>query len=783
MGYTTVFGGELLFPSQLSYLAISTGVDIDLQWPTEQQITGGNVVADFLDISTSAINVNVDMPDARNTSEGNKTTVNNIGGNDFNMRDATGGIIQQIEDGDQWVIVLTDNSTEAGIWSAFQLGAATTFASASALAGAGLQADGFGLLELIIASDEEMTTPITVVDGDRAKCLIYTGGAGVTDLPGAGAVGPNWFFMLRNSGSGTLAVTPPSGTIDGSSSINLDPNDSAFIFTDGVDYFTIGLSTGSTIAFDFVSLPIPGSGDFVLSGANLNRISYRFTGALTGNRKVVVPDTTQQYWCDNQTTGAFILTIGTAAQGMPPELNPNTTSIVYSNSIEVIDAVSQVSVMFPIMVSEGGTGATTASLAMDNLGVGRDVLTPALGGLDGGGDLGSDLSLLLDTDNLTLDLAVDKAADTFAYFDDSLMVMRKATLDVLGITIGGTPVDNEIAVFTGPNAIEGDSNFRWTGTAFQIEGTGIFEIRVGTVTTFDLNGMTELNIRGMDEADDGLVLEDGMRLTFEDQAFANQIFMRNEGIGGGSGTISVRKAGGTATFELREGIGLALRDGADTLVATFGTLTGPPSVLNLSGTFDGLRIQLGSLYIFEQGVASASQAQSGQIWVRDDVANMLMFTDDTGIDMVVPATQFINKDLDETLNNSSAYQDDNEMVGFQMDQDAIYRIRIAVNVLQVSAAAGFKMRIIGEGAGTIIGSQFGMYSISESTGVLNGDQQAGAQGQVTNTVGDNYVVLEGIAQIGNPDTFKVQWAQVVATASNTIVENESYVEITKIVGS
>ena len=155
MGYTDVFGGELLFPSQLSYLQITTAVDITLQWPREQQIEGTNVVADFLDISTTAAALNVDFPDARNTSTGNKSTVNNIGGNDFTVRDATGGVIQFIGTGEQWVLVLTDNSTEAGTWSAFQLGAATTLASASALAGAGLQADGFGMLEQIIDSDVE----------------------------------------------------------------------------------------------------------------------------------------------------------------------------------------------------------------------------------------------------------------------------------------------------------------------------------------------------------------------------------------------------------------------------------------------------------------------------------------------------------------------------------------------------------------------------------------------------------------------------------------------------
>ena len=79
MSYAEVFGGALLFPSQLSYLSITTAVDLTLQWPVEQQIGGNNVVADFLDIDTTVASLNIDMPSASNTSTGNKTTFNNIG--------------------------------------------------------------------------------------------------------------------------------------------------------------------------------------------------------------------------------------------------------------------------------------------------------------------------------------------------------------------------------------------------------------------------------------------------------------------------------------------------------------------------------------------------------------------------------------------------------------------------------------------------------------------------------------------------------------------------------
>ncbi len=389
MGYTETFGGDLIFPSQTSYLAITTLVDVTLQWPIEQQIAGIDVVADFMDVDTG-IGLNIDMPDARQASTGQKATFNNVGANTYTVRDAVGGTIQTVAIGEQWVFVLTDNTTEAGTWDVFQMGSTVSVATAGPLAGAGIKAIS-ATLNQMIDSTVEAATPFTVVDGDRADCLIYTAGSGTCNLPSPAAVGNDWFFLLRNSGTGTLNIVPPSGVIDGAASINLDPNDSCFIFTDGTDFFTVGLSTGSVIAFDFVSIAIPGSGDFTLSGANLNRISYRFTGLLTGNRKIVVPGTTQQYWVDNQTTGAFALTIGTSAQVGEPAITQGLAEIFYCDGVDVVNAVSAVAVSVPVTIAQGGTNATTVGGAQTSLQVpptSRDMI--AGNAMTGGGTLAAD---------------------------------------------------------------------------------------------------------------------------------------------------------------------------------------------------------------------------------------------------------------------------------------------------------------------------------------------------------------------------------------------------------
>ena len=56
-------------------------------------------------------------------------------------------------------------------------------------------------------------------------------------------VGNDWFVSLRNGGTGDLTVTPQGAeTINGGASLVLGPGDSATLVTDGLVWFTIGLS-------------------------------------------------------------------------------------------------------------------------------------------------------------------------------------------------------------------------------------------------------------------------------------------------------------------------------------------------------------------------------------------------------------------------------------------------------------------------------------------------------------------------------------------------------------
>lgn len=355
MGYSSVFGGQNIFPSQLLYLQLDMTADVSLEWPLETS-PDNNVVADIIEIATSTGALSINMPDARNGSDGTSTLVNNRSANTITIEDNLGNTIGAVPSGEVWQFYLASNATQAGVWRTFEFGTGTSSATAAALAGAGLKAVGV-TLNLQYTPRSSAVSPLAIIDSDRAKIVQWTGGVGTGTLLAPAAVGADWFTMVRNNGTGTWTITPAAGTIDGSASLALAPFSSAIIYTDGANYFTLGLSRTTPSNFDFTAINIGGTGDYTLTGTELNRISYRLSGVLTGNRNVIVPTTVQQYWVNNQTSGAFTVTVKTAA-GLGIVVPQGTQLILYCDGTDIVAAegVPTTGVYAP---TNGGTGLNT----------------------------------------------------------------------------------------------------------------------------------------------------------------------------------------------------------------------------------------------------------------------------------------------------------------------------------------------------------------------------------------------------------------------------------------
>jgi hypothetical protein len=362
--YNDVFGGANIYPSEISYSALALTTDVVLSWP-EETSTNENLATRIMDVTPDAAGRSVFLPDASKTGTGNTILFNNRGVDTFTVKNNAGTQVVTINAGELWQVYLSNNTTAAGTWRALQYGAASSTANASSLAGTGIKAVGAVLSQSVPIT--AVNVNYTVGTGDRAKMFNWTGAAGTITLPDPTIVANDFFIYLRNSGSGAV-VADPAGTvlIDNSSFLSFQPGESAIIASDGFNYFTIGFGKSAIFAFDYTVIDVSGSGNYALTGTELNRVSYRFTGVLTGNRNIIVPATVQQYWVDNQTTGPYIFTVKTPA-GLGVTIASGERAILYSDGTDVLDA-DTAGVSYPIIVSQGGTGSTTAAGALINLG-------------------------------------------------------------------------------------------------------------------------------------------------------------------------------------------------------------------------------------------------------------------------------------------------------------------------------------------------------------------------------------------------------------------------------
>lgn len=363
--YTDIFAGNQVFPTEVSYRLINLAADVSLAWPLEvnpQQ----TAAADLIDVVASSGGLSVLMPDATKASVGQSVTFVNKGSNSFAVRTKTGATILSVAPGESWIVYLTNNTTVSGAWGYVAFGTAPVSINPAAISGFGLTSNGVLLNQSMPVVTT--STSATLTPASRASALVWTGATGSLGLTSATTLGNNWFSMVRNSGSGDLTISPPVGeVINGLSSLTLAPSESATIVTDGTSFYTVGYTKSATSAFDYTNVNLGTGGTYSLAPSEFDKVSYRFSGALTANATVVVPSTVQQYWVDNATTGPYTLTVKTAA-GTGITVGQGTRSILYSNGTNVVEANSA-SIMIPVTIAQGGTGASTAAVARTNLNV------------------------------------------------------------------------------------------------------------------------------------------------------------------------------------------------------------------------------------------------------------------------------------------------------------------------------------------------------------------------------------------------------------------------------
>lgn len=372
-GYSTSIPNSvtvLSSPDTFTQFSILAGQIVAMQWPIDNAASNTFVLAAVMSIQALGPGCGIAMPNAMNTGLGEKCLIFNAGSNTFIVNDAAGNTLAALNPGQAVWFALTNNLTIGGNWLVVAFGSGGSGSvSAAALAGPGLAVAGAALEQIIKVT--QFTINYNAGVNDQASLLDWQGGAGILTLPLASSVFNGYYVQVRNSGTGTLAVnTSGTDVLNNLPVIDFNIGDSAFIVTDGVSWYTIGLGPQISSAFSFQIVSLSGqSGLYVLPSNQQGKTAYRFTGVLTGDTQVQVPNLVAQYWVDNETSNGNLF-IGTSAQiggGTSFEITEAARYVLYCDGQNVLNA-STSGIGLPVQISEGGTSATTASAALINLG-------------------------------------------------------------------------------------------------------------------------------------------------------------------------------------------------------------------------------------------------------------------------------------------------------------------------------------------------------------------------------------------------------------------------------
>ena len=362
MSYNSPFTGNVIQPTDVSYRDITiTNTNLQLEWPINGTTTN-DAAARIMEVATTGVS-ELWMPPANQSSVGNDALIRNTGGEDFDVMDYAGiNTIVTVLAGEAQYIYITDNSTEEGVWGIIAYGIGSSGQDAATLAGYGLLAIGQTLNQ-----SQPVTTfssNYTALTTDRSSTYVWTGGAGTLTLTLASTLADNWFMFLRNSGTGALTVAGSGGnTINGSTSIILQPTDSCIIVCSGTTFYTVGLGKSTQFAFTQLSKAVL-TGTYTLTASEASNVIQKYTGALTGNVTIVVPATVQVYYIVNETTNAYTVTITTGSGGTAI-LTAGSQATLVCDSVNLYNANTVLAGASVVSLNNGSVGAPSLNFASE----------------------------------------------------------------------------------------------------------------------------------------------------------------------------------------------------------------------------------------------------------------------------------------------------------------------------------------------------------------------------------------------------------------------------------
>lgn len=342
MSYVYPVGGQGANPVDNQYDAITIAADTTLEWPfsfTDSAL----ITAQIMHVTASTTSLSLLMPDASQASVGQSIIIKNQGSNTFTVKDNAGGTIVSAAAGISYFIYITDNSTAAGAWATLTFGAGSNSISAASLAGNGLEASA-SLLQIDTPGSYKNAN-FSLGLNDRGSTIIWTGGVAAITVPSAASLGGSGYIVFfSNQGTGNAVFTTSGGElINGAASFTFAAGNSGVIICGAQaanEFVVVGFGQSVTFAFTQLIKDVSGSSNVTLTSSEQANKLIKLIGVLTGNIDVIVATTPDFFVVTNATSGAFAITVKTAAgtgviasTGLSRTMICDGTNVLYANDV------------------------------------------------------------------------------------------------------------------------------------------------------------------------------------------------------------------------------------------------------------------------------------------------------------------------------------------------------------------------------------------------------------------------------------------------------------------
>lgn len=371
MSFVSPFTGDVVQPTDVSYLSLTFSTNQQLDWPAFVVPGNGTVVAArIIDCVPQAQNLTIKLPPADQGSVGTDILFRNKSQFPFIVQTFNSGATVQINPGTARYFYLSDNTTPDGVFENFTYGAGVSAADAASLAGRGLTTHE-GKLESSSPAIE-VTTPPTLNEDSRSQAYVWIGGQGEFQLPDPMTLHVGWTIMVRNGGTGVLTVVPPEGhDIDGKTSVTMYPLDSAMIVNDANTghYFTVGLTRTSVLSYTAASYDVDN-----ITGNTLNLVTYAptiqtylsFSGSRQTQLDVILPAITQVYFISNATgQNSYSLTFKVTGSNEIPVPVSNGTSVILLSDGNTLSILSSQVLEGNFLANNGTVASPSYSFLSD----------------------------------------------------------------------------------------------------------------------------------------------------------------------------------------------------------------------------------------------------------------------------------------------------------------------------------------------------------------------------------------------------------------------------------